>query len=137
MDTVVVDTNIVFSAIHAPNSLTRQRLLTLPNHFVTCNFLFIELFRHKERIFKNSRASEEEIYDYLEKVLSRLHFFNEELIGIENYFRAYHLCKDVDLKDIAFVALSIELDAPLWTRDTILKDALRVKGFDQFFEEVV
>lgn len=137
METVVVDTNIVFAAIHTSKSLTRQHLLMVPIHFVTCNFLFIEIFRHKERIFKNSRANEGEIYDYLEKVLSRLHFFNEELISVENYFRAYHLCKEIDLKDIAFVALSIELNARLWTRDTILKDGLRLKGFDQFYEEAV
>lgn len=131
---VVVDTNIVFSALHTPNSLTRQKLLSLPNQFVSCNFLFIEIFKHKERIFKNSRASDDEIYDYLEKVVQRIHFFNEELISTESYFEAYHLCKDVDLKDIAFVALAIELKAPLWTRDTVLKEALRAKGFDQFFE---
>ena len=34
METVVIDTNIVFSAIHTPNSLTRQALLTLPYRFV-------------------------------------------------------------------------------------------------------
>lgn len=134
IESVVVDTNIVFSAIHTPNSLTRQKLLTLPYQFVSCNFLFIEIFRHKERIFKNNRTADETIYDYLEKVLSRIHFFNEELITTENYFRAYHLCKDVDLKDIPFVALSLELNAPLWTRDGVLTDALRVKGFNQFFD---
>jgi predicted nucleic acid-binding protein len=110
MGTIVVDTNIVFSALHAPDSLTRQMLLSLPKRFVTCNFLFVEVFKHKERIFKNSRANDDEIYDYLEKVLQRIHFFNEELISTESYFSAYHFCKDVDLKDIPFVAPSIELD---------------------------
>ena len=68
-------------------------------------------------------------------MLSQIHFFNEALISTESYFTAYHLCKDVDLKDIPFVALAIELNAPLWTRDTVLTDALRLKGFDQFFDE--
>lgn len=130
METVVIGTNIVFSAIHAPDSITRHKLLTLPKRFVSCNFLFIEVFKHKQRIFKNSRASDDEIYDYLEKVLQRIHFFNEELISTESYFAAYYLCKDVDLKDIPFVGLAIELEAPLWTRDTTLKDELRAKGFD-------
>lgn len=133
-DSVVLDTNIVFSAIHTSDSWTRQKLLSLPNRFVSCNFLFVEIFRHKERIFRNSSASDEIIYNYLEKVLHRIHFFNEELISTESYFTAYHLCKDVDLKDIPFVALSIELNAPLWTRDTVLKEALIAKGFTQFFD---
>ena len=124
-----MDTNIVFSATHTSKSLTRQHLLTVPIHFITCNFLFFEIFRHKERIFKNSRASEEEIYDYLEKVLSRLHFFNEELIGIENHFRAYHLCKDIDIKDTAYVAVPLQFGFSLVTRDKPLHTGLRRKGF--------
>lgn len=135
METIVIDTNIVFSAVHAANSLTRQMLATLPKRFVTCNFPFVEVFKHKERIFKNSHATDDELYDYLEKVLQKIYFFNGELISTEGYFAAYHLCKDVDLKDILFVTLAIELGAPLWTRGTTLKDAIRAKGFDQFFNE--
>jgi predicted nucleic acid-binding protein len=33
------------------------------------------------------------------------------------------------------VALSLELEAEFWTRDNILKDGLRNKGFNNFFEE--
>lgn len=94
--------------------------------------MFIEIFKHKERIFKNASANDDEIYDYLEKILHRIHFYNEELISTTSFFEAYHLCKNVDLKDIAFVALSIELKVPLWTRDTILKEALIQKGFNNF-----
>ena len=134
MESVVVDTNFVFSAIHTANSLTRQQLITLPYRFISCNFLFVEIFRHKERIFKNRPVDDETIYDYLEKVLSRIHFFNEALISTESYFAAYHLCKEIDLKDIEFVALSIELNAPLWTRDQVLKEGLSARGFNRFFE---
>jgi predicted nucleic acid-binding protein len=125
IESVVVGTNIVFSAIHTANSLTRQKLLSLPHRFVSCNFLFAEIFRDKERVFKNSRADDEAIYNYLEKVLSRIHFFNEELISTERYFAACHLCKDVDLEDIPFVALAIELNAPLWTHDQVSFVSLR------------
>ncbi|RYF70807.1 MAG: nucleotide-binding protein, PIN domain-containing protein, partial [Cytophagaceae bacterium] len=90
---------------------------------------------HKERICKNSRATEDEIYEYLERILHRIEFFDEELISTESHFEAYHLCKDVDLKDLVFVAMSIELKAPLWTRDAELKNALRLKGFDNFFDD--
>jgi predicted nucleic acid-binding protein len=135
MSRIVVDNNIVFAAIHTKNSLTRKKLLSMSEQLVSCNFLFIEIFKHKERIFKNASASDDEIYDYLEKILHRIHFFNEELISTESFFKAYHLCKDIDLKDIAYVALSIELNAPLWTRDNKLKQALIQKGFTHFFED--
>ena len=134
MNIIVVDTNIVFSAIHSKNSLTREKLFSLPNQLYSCNFLFVEIFKHKERIFKKSSATDDEIYDYLEKIIHKIHFFNEELISTESYFKSYHLVKDIDIKDISFVALNIELKGKLWTRDTILKDGLIKKGYLDFFE---
>jgi predicted nucleic acid-binding protein len=49
--------------------------------------------------------------------------------------KAYDLCKDVDIKDTPFIALSIELKRPLWTGDKKLKEGLRSKGFDEFYQE--
>lgn len=132
---IILDSNIVFSAIHSKNSLTRDKLFTLTNPLYSCNFLFVEIFKHKERIFEKSNASDDEIYDYLEKIIQKIHFFNEELIGTENYFKAYHLVKDIDIKDIAFVALNIELSGKLWTRDIVLKDGLKKKGYTEFFKD--
>ncbi len=50
------------------------------------------------------------------------------------YLEAYRLCKDVDEKDVPFVALALELDCELWTADQPLKDGLITKGFNRFFE---
>ncbi|MBN8682548.1 MAG: hypothetical protein J0L99_07840 [Chitinophagales bacterium] len=49
-----------------------------------------------------------------------------------NYVKAYQLCKVVDEFDTPFIALALELDAPLWTNDEKLKAALRRQGFDAF-----
>ena len=48
--------------------------------------------------------------------------------------KAFRFCKDVDENDTAFVALTLELNALLWTKDDELKSGLRRKGFDRFFE---
>jgi predicted nucleic acid-binding protein len=45
---------------------------------------------------------------------------------------AYDLCKDIDLKDITYLALSIELEIPLITRDELLLKGLQRKGYKQF-----
>jgi len=42
--------------------------------------------------------------------------------------------KDIDPKDVLFVALTIEMDGLLWTGDTKLRSNLEVKGFDSFFD---
>ena len=41
---------------------------------------------------------------------------------------------DVDMDDLSFVALALELDCPLWTRDLRLKRHLIKNGFSSFFD---
>ena len=133
MSLVVVDTNILFSALRAKDSLTRKKLLTSLEHmFYTPNFLITELFKHRDRILRKSSAREEEVYEFLNKILHKVHFVNEEAIGTGNYIQAYRLCKEVDESDSPFVALALELNAKLWTRDQPLVDTLTRKGFSSF-----
>jgi predicted nucleic acid-binding protein len=56
------------------------------------------------------------------------------LVSTENIMYAYRLCKEIDEKDIPFVALCLEYEALLWTRDEKLKNHLKSKGFIDFFE---
>ena len=53
-------------------------------------------------------------------------------ISSMNWQKAYDICKDVDEKDTPFVALSLELNAPLWTNDKKLGNGIKKKGFDRF-----
>lgn len=135
MKSIIVDTNIIFSALRSSDSHTRTKLLASRHKFYAPNFLVVEIFKHKERILQKSKAREEEVYEFLNKVLQKIHFINEELIGTEHIIEAYHLCKDVDEKDTPFVALAFEMEAELWTRDQELKEGLLRKGFDKFFSE--
>lgn len=65
MKNLIIDSNIVFSALRGKNSRTRSKLLTSEDKFFAPNFLIGEIFRHKERIIKNSKASEKETYEFL------------------------------------------------------------------------
>lgn len=136
MKKIVVDSNIIIAALRTSDSKTRQKLIS-SSSFLFCspNFLIAEIFKHRLRIFKNATASEVEILEFLNQILEKIHFVNEEIISTQNFFNAYHLCKDIDPKDTPFVALAFELDAELWTRDEVLKQGLKLKGFDQFFNE--
>lgn len=135
MKKLIIDSNIVFSALRGKNSKTRNRILNSEDKLFTPNFLIGEIFQHKERIIKNSKASEEETYEFLFKIINRITFINEENISTGNFIEAYRLSKDIDEKDTPFVALSLELGYKLWTRDDELKTGLRKKGFDNFFDE--
>jgi predicted nucleic acid-binding protein len=135
MKSIIVDTNIIFSALRSKDSHTRAKLLTSRHKFYTPNFLIVEIFKHKKRIVQKAKTSDEEIFEFLNKTLQKIHFVSEELIAVEHIITAYHLCKDVDEKDTPFIALAIEMEAELWTRDQELKEGLLRKGFNRFFDE--
>ncbi len=60
--------------------------------------------------------------------------FDEDAIGIGSWTEAWRLCRDVDENDTAYLALTLELDAELWTSDRELETGLRKKGFTRFFQ---
>ncbi len=135
MKLLVVDTNIVFASLRIKNSLTRERLTNRSYTFYAPKFLFIEIFKHKERILKYSLASEDEVLELLSTVLHSINFINEDFISTSIYMQAYSLCKDIDEKDTPFIAMSLALECKIWTRDEELKNGLRLKGFNDFFDE--
>jgi predicted nucleic acid-binding protein len=132
---IVIDSNVLFSALRPSESRTRNLLMTSNDQYVCPNFIFLEIFRHKERIVQSSQQNEQEIITYLALLLSKIHFVNEENISTWNFIQAYQLCKDVDEDDTPFLALALELNLPFWTRDKALKSALQIKGFNNFFIE--
>ena len=135
MKTIIIDTNIVFASLRSKSSSLRDKITNEAYHFYAPKFLFVEIFKHKERILKNSTAAEEDILEFLSSILHYIHFINEDLISTQTYLQAYNLCKEVDENDTVFIALSLTLDCPIWTRDETLKNGLKAKGFSNFLDE--
>ena len=135
MKKVIVDTNILFSSLRSKNSKLRQVLEREDCRFYTPNFLMVEIFKHKERILQKSKATEDEVYEVLYKMLHKITFINEETISLGNFIEAYKLCGNIDEKDTPFVALTLEIEGEFWTKDDVLKRGLIKKGFNKFFDE--
>ncbi len=132
---IVVDTNILFSLLLRGETALRKRFLTDSAPTFHCpRFVFVELFQHKERIAQATELSEEDLLECLYELLARVHFVDEGGISIGTWMEARRLCRDVDSKDVPFIALTLHLDGRLWTGDDKLKAGLRAKGFDRFFE---
>lgn len=131
---VVIDTNILFSALLSEHSRLRDILVESEHIFYAPNYLFVEPFRYKEKITQLGKLDEESLLLYLQLLLEKIFFVQLDLINDTNPQQAYQLCKDIDLKDTVFVALCLELDAQLWTGDKKLKNHLLQKGFLQIFE---
>ncbi len=132
---VVVDSNIIFSALlKSPNRYCDTICLS-GDEFYTPKFMFVEIFKYKERIVRQSKMPEEEVLEMLYRLILNLRFFDETLISTRNFLRAFQLVKDTDRNDLVFVALTFEIGGKLWTSDLELKNGLRAGGFDGFYEQ--
>jgi predicted nucleic acid-binding protein len=133
---IVVDTSILFSLLLRGESALRKRFLSDHTPTFYCpHFVFVELFKHKERIAQATALSESDLLECLCGLLARVHFLEEGGIPIGTWMEARRVCRDVDPKDAPFVALTLHLDGRLWTGDEELKAGLRANGFDRFFED--
>ena len=131
---VIVDTNILFSALLRDKSRFSELLLDSNYNFFICEQVLVELFKRKEKILKASQLREEEIVRIYQILLKRINLYKEDLIAAEHLATAYELCRDIDETDTPHVALTIELGGLLWTGDKKLKEGLQRKGFVQLFE---
>ena len=110
---LVVDTNVFFSLLLRRDAPARRRFFSDAAHSFYCpRFLFVELFKHKERIAKGTDLSEEDVLECLHELLARMQFVEEGIIPIGTWMEARRLCREVDPKDAA----------------------LRAKGFERFYE---
>jgi predicted nucleic acid-binding protein len=132
---IVIDTNIIFSSLLHKDAKQRRIILSKEFQFYSPNYTLFELFKYKERIMGYSKASEADVYEYFSKIIGNIRFINSEFISPKNRKYAYELCKDTDESDSPFIALTIELNALLWTGDKKLKETLIKKGFYNFFAE--
>lgn len=132
---VVVDTNLIFSALIPKSSKIRELLFESKISFFAPNFLISEIYKHKDKLIKNSKLNESEFYLYFNGIIEKIQFVPIDIISLESRQKAYDLCKDIDIKDTPFIALAVDLNIPIWTGDIKLKDGLKSKGFNDFFTE--
>lgn len=130
----VVDTNIILSALISKSSGIREKLFDETMNYFAPNYIIIELYKHKEKLLKYSKLDETEFFEFFSSIVNRINFVSLETIKEESKKKAYHLCKNIDIKDTPFVALSIQLKIPLWTGDKKLKHGLIKLGFMDFWD---
>ncbi len=75
---VVVDTNIIFSILLSHSSKMREMLWNRRYTFYSPNFVFVEIFKHKEKIMRFTKAPEVTVYEYLHGILKRINFVNTD-----------------------------------------------------------
>jgi predicted nucleic acid-binding protein len=76
-----------------------ETLLASEHKFFVCEQVIVELFKHKEKLVRLSRISEDEILQIYKILLKHICLHKEDLISEPNRRIAYGLCKDIDESD--------------------------------------
>ncbi len=128
---IVVDTNIVFSAILNTNSRLAQLLIYSEPHFqfYSCDYLHTEIFNHRDKLQKLTKLTKNELLELEDFVTHHITFINDRLLPQKLIDSTQKQLTDIDPYDVPFVALAKHLDAKLWTGDLKLTKGLKAKRF--------
>jgi predicted nucleic acid-binding protein len=128
---VVVDTNIIFSALLNSTGSIGDVLFNSDRYFefYSCIYMRYEIDKHWDRLRNISKLSEIQLRSSYHQVVSKLKFVNEEIIPTRNWLNAAKMVETIDADDLDFVALTIFLKGTLWTGDKPLYNGLKLAGF--------
>ena len=128
---IIVDTNIVFSAILNAGSRIGKILLLSKKHFqfYSCNYLQTEIQRHRNRLLNLTKLSDDELTELIALVTHSITFIDERLLPGELLSATETLLQSIDPNDTPFVALTTHLEGKLWTGDMQLYRGLKLKQY--------
>lgn len=135
MKTYIVDANVLMSILISGKAVYRTLLSEYV--FLSSDFSFIEIDKYQKIILQKAKLDTDSFKHFSYFVFSNVHFLPSYVIDENVKQKAIALISDVDIKDVAYVALPMQLDLTLLTRDQVLHDGLRKKGFRniQMFDE--
>lgn len=128
---IIVDTNIIFSALLNSNNTIGDLLFNSDDHFefYSCTYMRFEIKRHWGKLVKISKLSDEQLQISYTQVLSKLTFINEDIIPVETWLLSEEITRGIDIDDTDFVALTKFLKGTLWTGDKVLYNGLKKLHF--------
>lgn len=92
-------------------------------------FLKTELIKHQNKLLKLTKLSPQELDELQELITENITFIHEALLPEKTIIATEKLLMEIDINDTAFVALTKNLKAKLWTGDKELIKGLNNKKF--------
>lgn len=132
MNKIIVDTNILFSAILKVDSIISKILIENNEKyiFLTPDFTLIEINKHKEKLIKLADYNHIEYDEIYHLIFCNVIVLNNNIIPNQIFKDAKDICIDIDINDSIYVAYSLYFNAKLWTGDKKLISGLRRKNIE-------
>jgi len=127
---IIVDSNIIFSALLNINSHIGQILINGKYYFdfYAPEFVRFEIFKHKERISTIGKLSDNEFIETYNIILKNITILNHSIIPAKIYKESELICRNIDIDDTIFVAVAKFTNGTLWTGDNKLLSGLAERG---------
>ena len=130
---IVVDTNIIFSALVNTNGRIGDLLINSDEYFqfYSCSYMRFEIEKHWNKLLHAAKLTESEMRESQYRLYKKISFIREELIPKETWLFAERTVENIDIDDIDFIAINEYLNGILWTGDKVLYNGLKKKGYDK------
>jgi len=132
---IVVDTNIIFSAILNSNGLIGELLFNTGSQFdfYSPEFMVDELTKYRSKLKQITNMSFKNIDISIYQVLKNIKLISSEAISELDWKLANELTLNIDEDDIPFVATALGISGSIWTGDKKLISGLRQKEFGNIY----
>ena len=128
MDSYIIDSNLIFSAILNIKSGIGQFILKSNDYNISLyvpKYLNSKITKHFDKILSISSLTEDEVNLLINKIYSYISFIDDKIIPFDEYVKAMRIVSAIDPDDVTFVALANYMNLPLWTGDIKLYNGLK------------
>jgi predicted nucleic acid-binding protein len=126
---IVVDANIIFSAILNSNGKIGDLLINSNKHFkfIAPQFLRHEISKHHTRLCRISELTSDQVREAEFHIYQDITFISEEQIKQSSWKAAYKLVSDIDPNDTPYIAFAKHFRCKVWSGDQKLHRGLQKK----------
>ena len=132
---IIVDTNIVFSALLNTDGIIGDLIFNSGRlfDFYSCSYMRFEISKHWEKIKNISALNDDLLREAQFRLFTRIKFIDEEIIPPKIWSASEKIVHDIDIDDLDFIALAKYLRGFVWTGDKVLYKGLKRKKYERVF----
>jgi len=125
MNTLVIDTNILISAL-IKEGLIREILTNLKLNFIFPELSLEDIYFYKTDIMRKAKINEKQFYTLLLRLLKYVKIIPLDII---NSFReeAHEIMGKIDKEDTIFIATALAFNCPIWSDDKHFQKQNKIK----------